>query len=188
VTLDDWAARAKRHEAWVRRAAWVVLAAGLAAFVLRGADGPADPYLAGAGRQPLAGFSEASFEVRTPEGRVLDWCALLAATEAAREQGLMGQRDLRGYDGMLFRFDEPTDARFYMFHTLIPLSIAFFDDTGAYVSQTDMPVCTADDPGSCPTYPAAKPYVHALEVPAGGLAALGIGPGATVAVTDGACT
>jgi uncharacterized membrane protein (UPF0127 family) len=188
VTLDDWAARAERHAPWVRRAAWVVLAGALVAFLLRGADQPADPHLVGAGRQPLAGFAEAAFEVRTPEGRVLDWCALLAATEAAREQGLMEQEDLRGYDGMLFRFDQPTDARFYMFHTLIPLSIAFFDESGAYVSQADMPVCTADDPGSCPTYPAAERYVHALEVPKGALGRLGIGPGTTIAVTDGECS
>jgi uncharacterized membrane protein (UPF0127 family) len=188
VTLDDWAARAEPHAPWVRRAAWVVLAAAVVAFLLRGADQPADPHLVGAGRQPLAGFSEATFEVRTAEGRVLDWCALLAATAAAREQGLMGQEDLRGYDGMLFRFEQPTDARFYMFHTRIPLSIAFFDEAGAFVSQTDMPVCTADAADACPTYPAAKPYVHALEVAKGALGGLGVGPGSTIAVTEGGCS
>ena len=188
MTLEDWAAGAERHAPWVRRAAWLVLAAALVAFLLRGADQPANPYLAAPGQRPLAGFSEAAFEIRTADGRTLDWCALLAATEAAREQGLMGQHDLRGYDGMLFRFDEPTDAQFYMFHTLIPLSIAFFDETGGYVSQTDMPVCTADKPDACPTYAAAKRYVHALEVPKGALGRLGIGPGTTMSITDGDCT
>jgi uncharacterized membrane protein (UPF0127 family) len=188
VTLEDWGARAERHEPWVRRAAWTVLVVALLSFIVRGSDEPADPYLVGTGQRPLAGFGEAAFEIRTPEGRVLDWCALLAATESAREQGLMEQHDLRGYDGMLFRFAGPTAAEFYMFHTLIPLSIAFFDETGTFVSATDMPVCTADDAGGCPTYPAAKPFVHAVEVPQGGLGRLGIGPGSTMAITDGDCT
>lgn len=188
MTLDEWEARAERHEPWVRRAVWFVLLAGLLSFVVRGSDGPADPYLVGTGQRPLAGFGETEFAVTTPEGKVLDWCALLAATEAAREQGLMDQADLRGYDGMVFRFDAPTDARFYMFRTQIPLSIAFFDASGAFVSSADMPPCPASAPGDCPTYPAARPYRHAIEVPQGGLGRLGIGPGATAAFVDGECT
>jgi uncharacterized membrane protein (UPF0127 family) len=187
VTLDDWGTRAERHEPWVRRTAWAVLAVGLLAFVVRGADNPADPYLVASGQRPLAGFSETAFQVTTPDGKVLDWCALLAATEAAREQGLMGQRDLRGYGGMVFRFEEPTDARFYMFHTLIPLSVAFFDERGAFVSASDMEPCRADEPGDCPTFAAAGPYVDAIEVAKGDLGRLGIGPGATVALTEGDC-
>ena len=144
MTLEDWGARAERHEPWVRRAAWAVLAVALLSFIVRGSDEPADPYLVGTGQRPLAGFGEAAFEIHTADGRVLDWCALLAATEVAREQGLMGQRDLRGYDGMLFRFDEPTAAEFYMFHTLIPLSIAFFDETGAFVSAEHTGMSVAD--------------------------------------------
>jgi uncharacterized membrane protein (UPF0127 family) len=192
VTVQDWGAAAERREPWVRRAVWTVLVAGLLAFVVRGADRPADPHLAagrlaGTGRRPLAGFGEAGFEVTTAEGTVLDWCALLAATEASRERGLMDQVDLRGYDGMVFRFDAPTAAQFYMFHTRIPLSIAFFDQRGTFVSASDMAPCPASDPGACPTFPAAKPFVQAIEVPEGGLGRLGIGPGSRLAVTDGAC-
>jgi uncharacterized membrane protein (UPF0127 family) len=187
VTLDEWGARAERREPWVRRTAWTVLVLGLLAFVVRGADSPADPYLVGSGQRPLAGFGEAAFQVTTPEGKVLDWCALLAATEAAREHGLMGQRDLRGYDGMVFRFDGPIHGEFYMVHTLIPLSVAFFDERGAFVSAADMPPCTAGTPGDCPTFPAARPYVRAIEVAKGDLGRLGIGPGSTVAITEGDC-
>jgi uncharacterized membrane protein (UPF0127 family) len=89
---------------------------------------------------------------------------------------------------MVFRFDEPIDARFYMFHTLIPLSVAFFDDQGAFVSASDMAPCSADEPGDCPTFAAARPYVHAIEVAKGDLGRLGIGPGSTVALTEGDCT
>lgn len=187
MTLDEWAATAERRQPWVRRAVWVVLVAGLLSFVVRGADEPADPYLVGSGQRPLAGFSEATFEITTPDGKRLDWCALLAATEAARERGLMDQVDLRGYDGMVFRFDEPTNAEFYMFHTRIPLSIAFFDELGAFVSATDMPPCPATAADQCPTFPAAKPYVHAIEVAKGDLPRLGIQPGSTLSLVEGDC-
>ncbi len=52
MTLDEWEARAERHEPWVRRAVWFVLLAGLLSFVVRGSDGPADPYRGAAGGAP----------------------------------------------------------------------------------------------------------------------------------------
>lgn len=190
MTLDDWARWAEANRSWARRAVWTVLVLGLLAFVIRGADRPADPVLADAGSSgltPPAGFEEIAFEIRAADGKVLDWCALLAATEAARQQGLMGQDDLLGYDGMVFRFDAPVAAAFYMYKTLIPLTVAFFDETGAFVSAADMEPCPAEDPGDCPTFPAARPIVHALEVPKGGLGALGIGPGSTMTLVEGDC-
>ena len=42
----------------------------------------------------------------------------------------------------------------------------------------------ADRP-DCPTYPAGRPFRYALEVPRGGLAQLGVGPGAQLAVGAG---
>jgi uncharacterized membrane protein (UPF0127 family) len=125
--------------------------------------------------------------VTTPAGKVLDWCALLAATEAAREQGLMQQEDLRGYDGMLFRFDQPSTAAFYMYRTVLPLSIAWFDDRGAFVSAATMDPCGSTAPGDCPVYPAARPYRLALETTQGGLGHLGAAPGSTISLTAGPC-
>jgi uncharacterized membrane protein (UPF0127 family) len=187
VNLASWAERAAPHERRVRVAAWVVLAAGLLAFVVRGADRPLDPALASEVRRPLPGLSELGFRITAPQGTTLDWCALLAATEAAREQGLMDQVDLRGYDAMVFRFDVPVEGRFYMYRTPVPLSVAFFDDDGAYVAERDMTPCPADDPADCPTYAAGAPYLHALEVPRGGLGRLGIGPGARLSFPGGPC-
>ena len=45
--------------------------------------------------------------------------------------------------------------------TLIPLSIAFWDEDGRIVGIQDMEPCTADP---CPTYGSPEPYVGALEV------------------------
>ena len=190
MNLEDLSGRAETHRPWAKRAVWTLLLLGLLAFLLRGALRPADPVLAEAGASgltPPAGFEEIAFEIRAADGTVLDWCALLAATEEARQQGLMGQDDLLGYDGMVFRFDAPVAAAFYMYKTLIPLSVAFFDETGAFVSAADMEPCPAEEPGDCPTYPAARPIVHALEVLKGGLGERGIGRGTTLSLVEGDC-
>jgi uncharacterized membrane protein (UPF0127 family) len=85
----------------------------------------------------------------------------VADTSAERERGLMGRTSLRPDDGMVFLFDEPTDARFWMKDTLMPLSIAFWDDAGTIVGIRDMDPCAADP---CLTYASPAPYVGALEV------------------------
>ena len=71
-----------------------------------------------------------------------------------------------------------------MFQTVMPLSIAFFDDGGSYVSSTDMEPCPPDT--DCPTYPPGGPYMDAIEVPQGQLDDLGIGPGSAI-VGRGGC-
>jgi uncharacterized membrane protein (UPF0127 family) len=92
----------------------------------------------------------------------------------------MGRKDLGGYDGMIFVFQEDTTGSFYMLNTPLPLSIAWFDSSGQFVSATDMEPClTGPD---CPLYSAVRPYRFALEVPKGGLAGLGIGPGSTIEI------
>jgi uncharacterized protein len=133
------------------------------------------------------GYSAVVMRVTDANGVTRDFCVLVADDEPKRERGLMDVDSLGGYDGMLFRFGSPTKAQFYMFQTRLPLSIAFFADGGKFVSSTDMPPCTASRPGDCPLYDAAAPYLDALEVPMGGLAALGIGAGSSIA-TGPACT
>ncbi len=245
-------ASADRRMTWARRGVAIVLLAGVLAFLVEGADEPADPVLVPANeqaearaneaaaplssagpsttaptststtssslpastttpqpqdggpsstvaapaprrstpppstapappppaRRPLAGFDEVAFRI-TGAGGAFDGVALLADDQRSRNQGLMEQRDLRGYDGMVFRFDGPSTGRFYMRNTRIPLSIAFFDAGGRFVSATDMVPCP-DEVEECPRYPAEGPYLHAIEVPAGGLSRLGIGPGAVL--------
>jgi uncharacterized membrane protein (UPF0127 family) len=130
----------------------------------------------------VAGFGEIAYTVR---GISAVRCALLADTEPQRQQGLMNRTDLAGHDGMLFRFPADTTVSFYMKDTLLPLSIAWFGADGRFVSATDMDPCLGRG-DNCPLYPAARPYRYALEVPRGGLAGLGIGPGSTLTL-KGAC-
>ena len=133
------------------------------------------------------GYDAIVMRVTDASGVTREFCVLVADDEPKRERGLMDVDSLGGYDGMLFRFGSPSKAQFYMFQTRLPLSIAFFADGGKFVSSADMPPCTASRPGDCPLYDAAAPYVDALEAPTGGLAALGVGPGSSIA-TGPACT
>lgn len=174
-----------------RRAALAVLGLGVAAFLVVGADRPADPYLIPAGTPVPArhfpGFYETGFTI-TPAGGTVDaansraHCALLAVTTRQQEQGLMGRRDLAGYDGMIFEWPAPTRTYFYMKDTVLPLSIAWFAASGRWVGAADMASCPPTTL-HCPLYRPALAYQYALEVPRGGLPALGAGPGSSLGLT-----
>lgn len=160
---------------------WAVVALSVltaVGFLTVGANGPADPVLGG-----IPGFSQIGFRVTragAPTGSAAEFCALLAETDEQRATGLMGRRDLAGFDAMVFRFDLDTTGSFYMRNVPVPLSIAWFDSGGRFVSSTDMAPCP--DQEGCPQYAPAGPYRIAVEVLQGGLDRLGIGAQSTIAV------
>jgi len=172
----------------------VVLAAGVWAFVLRGADGPADPELGERVDQPAAelpppgepdrvlleGFDEIAVTVDPDDGRTLAWCLLAALDAQQRGRGLMEVTDLQGYAGMAFVYDEDVDNGFYMRNTPTPLSIAWIRADGTVVSIKDMEPC--EDRSGCPTYPSGGEYRYAIETFQGDLDDLGITEGARVRV------
>jgi uncharacterized membrane protein (UPF0127 family) len=84
----------------------------------------------------------------------------VADDDGEREQGLMGVTSLPENHGMAFRWDDPTDATFWMKDTLIPLSIAFVGQDGKVIAIREMTPCTADP---CTTYGADAPYTMAVE-------------------------
>ncbi|MCU4187118.1 DUF192 domain-containing protein [Acidiferrimicrobium sp. IK] len=171
----------------VRRAAWVVLAAGVVGFFAVGSGTAARATLVApdatvpAGDVP--GFEQISFTVTPGPGLPTTFrasCALLASTAAQRDRGLMGRSSLGRYAGMLFRFPGPSTEVFYMYETPMPLSIAWFDAGGRWVGERDLVPCPSRAAGGCPHYSAPQPYSSALEVPKGTLHALGIGPGSVI--------
>jgi hypothetical protein len=83
----------------------------------------------------------------------------------------MGRRELAGDAGMAFVFPEDTTASFWMKDTLIPLSIAFYDDAGRIVRILDMQPCRADP---CPLYDPGGAYRGALEVNLGAFRRWGV--------------
>jgi uncharacterized membrane protein (UPF0127 family) len=189
------------HARWRWRIGTLLVLAALGFLVVGGSNRPDDPELAppstvrdggepatddGSGRSPIEGFDEVAFSI-APEGAEASvWCALLADRPELRQQGLMDQDDLGGYEAMVFRFESPSTARFTMRDTRIPLSIAFFDEDGAFVSSRDMDPCP---PGTvdCPAYAAEGPFLSALEVAQGDLPELGIGPGSHLSFPDQPC-
>lgn len=166
----------------LRTAIVALLVLGLGGFLIDGANRPANPYLLPANGQvreaALSRFGAVDLSITPASGDPRSVCTLEASTQAEQERGLMGVRSLDRFAGMTFVFSAPTSVLFYMKNTVIPLSLAWFDSTGAYIGSAVMPVCP---PGTvCPTYAAGRPFSLALEVPAGGLGALGIGPGSSV--------
>jgi len=177
----------------------VLIGAGLWVFVLRGADGPADPSLgeptgpAGTTatslpgdpkRVRLDGFDEVAITVDPGDGSLLSWCVLAALTSDQRARGLMEVTDLQGYSGMAFVYEEDVQNAFYMRNTPTPLSIAWIAADGSVVTIKDMAPC--EDRDGCPTYAPTGGYRYALEVVQGDLPALGITKDSKVTV-GGSC-
>lgn len=177
-----------------------VLFIGVGACVVRNADTPDDPVLEASttsttAPSPLATlFGTVGATLRTAQGAVLELCLLSAETPDERARGLMEVTDLEGYDGMLFSFDADSTGSFYMFNTPTPLLISWWGADGGFVSATTMPPCLDRPADQCPTYPAAAPFRHAIEVFAAGAVAaeldgdpVGLAPGTTLTV-GAACT
>lgn len=109
--------------------------------------------------QPSEGFATA--EVTLSDGRRrVPMPVWVADTGPLRQRGLMGRESLPSDTGMVFVFEEETSGGFWMKDTLIPLSIAFIDDTGQIVDILDMEPCEADP---CPVYTPDATYLFALE-------------------------
>ena len=113
---------------------------------------------------PPVAFRTTTVILHGSQGPV-DVAAEQADTPEERQQGLMGRTSLGANQGMIFLFGEVSDGRvtseFWMKDTLIPLSVAFWDQQGRIVGIRDMVPCTKDP---CPTYSSPKPYTGALEV------------------------
>ena len=86
---------------------------------------------------------------------------MVARTPEQLSTGLMFRKTMGTNDGMLFVFDEPSQQCFWMKNTLLPLSIAFIDDTGIVANIDDMKPQTLDS--HCST----KPVRFVLEMNVG---------------------
>jgi uncharacterized protein len=95
----------------------------------------------------------------------------LATTPEQQQRGLMFRQSLPDDQGMLFVFQRPSTAPFWMHNTLIPLSIAYIDGDGTIVDIQDM------QPQSDDLHPPARPYSYALEVNQGWYANNGVAVG-----------
>jgi uncharacterized membrane protein (UPF0127 family) len=102
----------------------------------------------------------ATLEIRTSEG-VRSFEVEVADTPSERTVGLMHRERLAPVDGMAFLWAEPIEGTFWMKDTLIPLSVAFWDEDGRIVAIVDMEPCEADP---CPSYGPGEPFLGAVEL------------------------
>lgn len=100
--------------------------------------------------------------------------AEVADTEPTRVRGLMFRESLAPNHGMLFVFDEKAIHCMWMRNTLIPLSVAFIDDSGAIVNVADMA------PRTETSHCAQRPVRFALEMERGWFAKRGLGAGSRI--------
>ncbi len=107
----------------------------------------------------------------------------VADTDASQEFGLMCRTSLAPDAGMLFWFADTTQDSFWMKNTLIPLSIAFLDDSWRVVGLMDMAVAPDPQNGPFPLYAPKASYRYALEVNQGFFAQHSIDAAAQVTFT-----
>jgi uncharacterized membrane protein (UPF0127 family) len=92
----------------------------------------------------------------------------VARTEAEQAQGLMNRRALAPDAGMIFPFDPPRPASFWMRNTLIPLDLIFIRPDGSIARiATGVPLSEEQ-------IAVAEPLTAVLEIPGGRAAQLGI--------------
>ena len=104
--------------------------------------------------------------------------AEVASNSGDRATGLMHRPSMPAQRGMLFVFPEAGVQCFWMKNTLIPLSIAFIDDSGRIVQIADMQPQSLDNHGS------SRPVRFAPEMNAGWFRSRGLAVGAKISGID----
>ncbi len=104
----------------------------------------------------------------------------VAATDESRARGLMHRSRLGLKNGMIFFFDETGYHSFYMYNTLIPLSVIFLDESLRIVDIQEMSPCMERDPFACRVYRPAAACKYAIEVNPGLVEKYGIKKGSRV--------
>jgi len=139
----------------------LILSLLFAAFAAcESADPPPEPL-----EVPLVAFETGIVRIETASDTVLI-SVEIAEADAQRRTGLMRRTSLAADSGMIFLFpsEQPAEAVFWMYNTLVPLSIAFISADGRIGSFRDMEPCPSPYPQYCPNYPSGVPFTSALEV------------------------
>ncbi len=123
---------------------------------------PADPFPA---------LQTTELEVETASGKHA-FRAWIAADDAARTRGLMYVRDLPPDRGMLFVFEQPQFAGFWMKNTYLSLDLIFIAQDGTVVN-----IAPDAEPLSLQPIESAAPVRYVLELVAGTAAKIGLKAG-----------
>lgn len=104
--------------------------------------------------------------------------AELAASPESRQIGLMHRRYMAPQRGMLFVFPDVAKHCMWMRNTLLPLTVAFLDESGRIINIEDMQPQTEEN------HCAVKPARYALEMNLGWFRSRGFAPGLPLAGLD----
>ena len=118
-------------------------------------------------------------KIQTADGRQVVYQLELAATSAARQQGLMQRYELSNIDGMLFVWQEEDHRSFWMKNTPLSLDILFFSSELTLVSIYENTV-----PFSLRQLPSGKPARFVVELKAGEAKFHGISKGSLLILPD----
>ena len=150
----------------------IALAAALAlAPACNASVGPAE----GSAERSPAGLAQVPLTITTASG-THRFVVEVARTPEQQARGLMHRQSLAPERGMIFPYDPPQDAAFWMKDTLIPLDMIFIraDGTIARIAENTVPM-------SLQPVPAFEPIAAVLEIAGGRSAELGIRAGDKVA-------
>jgi hypothetical protein len=108
-------------------------------------------------------------------GAVMRFAVELADDAAERARGLMFRESLPSSAGMLFVYEAPRRASFWMENTLIPLDMIFMDATGTVTRVHENAI-----PGDRTPIAGGDGVRFVLEINGGLAGQLGLGPGAVM--------
>jgi uncharacterized membrane protein (UPF0127 family) len=125
---------------------------------------------AGAGQPAVAesGLAQIPLEIRSG-GKVHHFTVEVAKTPDEQARGLMYRESLAPDRGMIFPFDPPEVASFWMKDTLIPLDMIFVREDGTIARIADNTI-----PRSLEPVTAGEPVAAVLEIAGGRASELGI--------------
>lgn len=150
------------------------LLAGCGAAPANQAPAPAAP----AARTAPSGLELVSLTIEG-HGRRHVFTVEIARTASQQETGLMNRRALAPDAGMLFPFDPPRPASFWMRNTLIPLDMIFIRPDGSIARIAANTVPMSETPIAVD-----QPMTAVLELAGGRAAQLGIQEGDRVSWSD----
>jgi uncharacterized protein len=118
-----------------------------------------------------AGLEQVRLEIRS-HGRTHRFTVEMARTPEEQSRGLMFRQSLGDDRGMLFPYEPPQQASFWMKNTLIPLDMVFIraDGTIGRIAENTVPM-------SLDPVPSIDPVSAVLEIRGGRAAELGLKEG-----------
>jgi hypothetical protein len=140
----------------------------LAVLALAGSWAASAQFISEKPPAPLSGLPRSEVLVETADGRYV-FQVWIADNNQSRQQGLMFIKELPADQGMLFLFERPEFASFWMKNTTVSLDIVFIAPGGLVVN-----IAHNTPPLSLAPIESVAPVTSVLELAAGTAARLGL--------------